>query len=93
VRQREEAHQPPPESEYIPFAVIERHIFLGYPKFNGGLYILIMWHEYVQCSKYGEVSVESNLALTSQFIDFVPTTTTIFKKRAKQIERGLTRED
>jgi len=23
VRQHEEAHQPPPESEYIPFAVVE----------------------------------------------------------------------
>src|SRR5690625_990523 len=32
-----EAHQPPSESEYIPFAVIERHIFFGYPKFNGGV--------------------------------------------------------
>src|SRR5690625_7482030 len=25
VRQHEEAHQPPPESEYIPFAVVERY--------------------------------------------------------------------
>src|SRR5690625_7794082 len=28
-RRGKEAHQPPPESEYIPFAVIERHIFFG----------------------------------------------------------------
>jgi len=31
VRQHEEAHQPPPESEYIPFAVIEGRIFREVP--------------------------------------------------------------
>src|SRR5690625_2955740 len=50
----------PPESKYIPFAVIERHIFFEYPKFNGGLYILVIWHEYVHCSKYGDMPAESN---------------------------------
>ena len=85
MRQHEEAHQPPPESEYIPFAVIDRHIFFGYPKFNGELYILVMWHEYVLCSKYEEVPAESNgpqwktHALTSQFIDFVSKTTILFE--------------
>ena len=37
VRQHEEAHQPPPESEYIPFAVIERHIFREVPAESNGL--------------------------------------------------------
>src|SRR5699024_8139013 len=50
VRQHDEAHQPSPESECIPFAVIERHIIFGYPKLNGGLYISVRWHEYVLCS-------------------------------------------
>jgi len=36
VRQHEEAHQPPPESEYIPFAVIERHIFREVPAESNG---------------------------------------------------------
>src|SRR5690625_7640242 len=36
VRQHEEAHQPPPESEYIPFAVIERHIFREVPAESKG---------------------------------------------------------
>src|SRR5690625_3215597 len=83
----DEAHQPPPESEYIPFAVIERHIFFGYPKFNGGLHILVMWHEYVLCSKYREVLAESNLALISQFIDVVAKTTTLFDERLSSASR------
>src|SRR5690625_3690618 len=81
VRQHEEAHQTPPVRASISCAVIERHIILGYPKFNGGLHILVMWHEYVLCSKYGEVLAESNLALISQFIDVVPKTTTLFDER------------
>src|SRR5699024_1082556 len=36
VRQHEEAHQPPPESEYISFAVIERHIFREVPAESNG---------------------------------------------------------
>src|SRR5699024_6405555 len=36
LRQHEEAHQPPPESEYIPFAVIERHIFREVPAESNG---------------------------------------------------------
>src|SRR5690625_2291287 len=63
----DEAHQPPPESEYIPFAVIERNIFFGYPKFNDGLYILVMWHEYVLCSKYGEVPTENTYTYFSVY--------------------------
>src|SRR5699024_7264274 len=47
----EEAYHSPAESEYIPFAVIERHIFFGYPKFNGGLYILVMWHTSTSCAR------------------------------------------
>src|SRR5699024_1342025 len=86
-RRGKEAHQPPPESEYIPFAVIERHIFFGYPTFNGGLHILVMWHEYVMCSKYGEVLAESSLALISQFIDVVPKTTTLFDGRVSVAPR------
>ena len=59
MRQHEEAHQPPPESEYIPFAVIERHIFREVPAESKG----------PQRKKH---------ALTSQFIDFVSKTTTLF---------------
>ena len=36
MRQHEEAHQPSPESEYIPFAVIERHIFREVPAESNG---------------------------------------------------------
>src|SRR5699024_10130380 len=46
-----------------------------------------MWHEYVLCSKYGEVLAESSLALISQFIDVVPKTTTLFDGRVSVAPR------